>query len=327
MGRRRSALPGGMPEAFTIADARNRGIRPGRLDGDDLIRPHHGVRAIPCAPPVHEEVLTERERYWRDVRDRHLQRMRHYLPVLPAAGYFCGPTAAFIWGIPLPPREWSDLHIGVPRPQRSPRRPGVAGHQHSAGYVRTRLVEGVPVTDPASTWATLGGLLGVDDLVVAADHVLHIPRMPGRFRRLDETALATRPELELLADRKGRPGAPRLRQALELARTGSASPPETRVRLLMHDAGLPEPVLDHDVYDDRGRFLGCSELAYPELRVAIEYEGDGHLTPAQLRRDVDKYQSYAEAGWMTVRLTSEHVFRRPGEAIRRIRHALRTARS
>ena len=59
---------------------------------------------------------------------------------------------------------------------------------------------------------------------------------------------------------------------------------------------MPEPTLDWDVYDDLGRFLGCSELAYPESRLAIEYESDGHLTRAQLQRDIDKYQAYAEAG-------------------------------
>ncbi len=85
-------------------------------------------------------------------------------------------------------------------------------------------------------------------------------------------------------------------------------------------------MLDHDVYDEFGRFLGCSELAYPQLRIAIEYESDGHLSQQQLRRDIDKYQAYAEAGWTVVRLTSQHVNRFPEEGIRRIRHAYRAAR-
>ncbi|WP_193597283.1 hypothetical protein [Microbacterium sp. YJN-G] len=324
MGRRLARLPADTPAVFTVSDAVARGIPRGRLYRDDLASPHRGVRAL-GVPEATAEGLTERERHWNTVREWHLRGMREYLPVIPVDGYFCGPSAAFIWGIPLPPRDWSDLHVGVPRPSRAPRRPGVVGHQHSAGYVRVVEVDGMLVTDAASTWATLGGLLTEDDLIVAADRVIRIPRMPGGFRRLDERPLATREELSWFAERKGRPGAPRLRRALEQARTGAASPPETRIRLLIRDAGLPEPVLDHDVYDEYGRFLGCSELAYPELRVAFEYESDGHLSQEQLRRDIDKYQAYAEAGWNPVRLTSEHVFRNPGEAVRRIRQARRSA--
>jgi hypothetical protein len=218
------------------------------------------------------------------------------------------------------------VHVGVIRPGRTPRRPGVRGHQITAGFVRTvASAEGIPVTDAASTWASLGGLLTTDELTDAADFVLRIPRHPGGFKEVDETALAEKDELAALAERKGRPGAPRLRIALERARTGSSSPPETRIRLLLVRGGLPEPVLDHDVYDDVGRFLGCSELAYPALKVAVEYESDGHLTRKQLQRDVDKYQSYDEAGWQVVRLTSEHVYRAPSEALRRVRRAVREA--
>ncbi len=177
------------------------------------------------------------------------------------------------------------------------------------------------MTDAASTWASLGGALGLDDLVAAADRVLRVPRHPGGFAEVTEEALATRDELELLARRKGRPGAPRLRRALQLARTGASSPPETHVRLILCRAGLPEPVLDHDVYDDNGRFLGCSELAYPDLKVAMEYESDGHLSRHQLQRDIDKYQAYAEADWYPVRLTSDHVYRNPRETVRRVREA------
>lgn len=263
---------------------------------------------------------------WERQRARHLRLMRGFQPVMASEGYFCGVSAALLWRIPLPPYVSAELHVGVPRPRRAPRRAGVVGHQHSPGFVWVTTLDGLRVTDPASTWATLGGMLREDDLVVAADFLLRIPRMPGGFRPVAQRALATHGELATLAERKGRPGAPRLRGALELARTGSASPPETRIRLLIRDAGLPEPVLDHDVYDEFGRFLGCSELAYPELRIAIEYESDGHLSQQQLRRDIDKYQAYAEAGWTVVRLTSQHVHRFPAEGIRRIRHAYRAAR-
>ncbi|WP_159500327.1 hypothetical protein [Microbacterium sp. 18062] len=119
-----------------------------------------------------------------------------------------------------------------------------------------------------------------------------------------------------------RRGAAKLRPALENARDGASSRPESGARLILLDGGLPEPELDVDVFDDRGRFLGCSELAYPERRLAIEYESRGHLTPYQLRRDAEKCNDYQSAGWRIVRLTRSEVFGARREAVRRARAPL-----
>ncbi|MFC5432159.1 hypothetical protein ACFPJ2_00520 [Microbacterium suwonense] len=312
-------LPSELPDAFTFAEARALGVTRRRLDSEDLSRPFRGGRVMITSGDADQ---TEPD-IWDRMRREHVGRMRAYAPLLPPDGYFCGPSAAIAWRIPMPPWVWQKdaLHVGVHRPRRAPRRPGIIGHQHTRGFVKVGETDGLPVTDAASTWATLGGILGLDALVAAADHVLRVPRHPGGFAPVTETALATREELEILTRRRGRPGAPRLRQALELARTGAASAPETQIRLIIRGAGMPEPMLDYDVYDDHGRFLGCSELAYPELKLAIEYESDGHLTRKQLQRDIDKYQSYTEAGWYPVRLTSEHVYRHPSETVRRVRRA------
>lgn len=317
MPRDRARLPEGLPAAFSVGQARECGVGRSRLEGSDLERTFHGARMRVG------EVGAEAETLWKH-RDAAFQRLlTAYLPVMPGHAFLCGTAAARIWGIPLPPWTEIRLEVGVYRPRTAPRRPGVHGRQFTASFVHVVERDGIRMTDPASTWASLGGLLTEDELVVATDRVLRVPRHPGGFQPVTETALATRDQLGNFAERRGRPGAPALRRALDYARTGSASPPETQIRLIIRDAGLPEPVLDHDVYDDHGRFLGCSELAYPELRVAIEYESDGHLTRAQLERDIDKYQAYAEAGWRTVRLTSAHVYRMPREAIRRIRAARR----
>ncbi len=322
---RRSPLPDQLPPSFSIRQARELGVTARRLRDPHLQRPFHGGRAV---ADVTEDVLVDGDTEWWSVRARESDRgIRDYLPVMPAHAFLCGPTAAMWWGIPIPRRVDATLHVGVWRPGTAPVRQGVRGHQFSVGYVRTVVAEGIRLTDPASTWATLGGLLTEDELVAAADAVLHVPRHPGGFRPVVETALADRADLEHLVERKGRPGAPALRRALELARTGAASPPETQIRLILHRAGMPEPELDYDVYSPAGRFLGCSELAYPEWKVAMEYESDGHLTRAQLQRDIDKYQAYAEAGWVVVRLTSAHVYIAPNEALRRVRAALAGSRS
>ncbi|WP_295012396.1 hypothetical protein [uncultured Microbacterium sp.] len=311
-----------LPPSFTVREGRQRGLTEWRLRDPSLRRSFHGARSLGADGG---DAADDPEPWWQTRSREAEQALCDYLPVMPVHAFFCGPTAARHWGIPLPRRLDATLHVGVWRPRSAPVRPGIRGHQFSGGFVRTVVSEGIRVTDPASTWASMGALLTDDELVAAADAVLHIPRHPGRFAPVRETALATRAELAGFAERKGRPGAPALRRALVLARTGAASPPETQIRLILHDVRMPEPVLDYDVYDARGLFLGCSELAYPESKLAIEYESDGHLTRAQLQRDIDKYQAYAEAGWAVVRLTSAHVYRAPREAVRRVRAGLAAA--
>lgn len=320
-------LPPELPEAFSVAAARASGVDRWRLDRSDLERVFHGARmrvAQGTADAASDEETTAADATWSVTLRDSRRLLRSYRPVMPPHAFICGPTAAREWDIPLPSRVGAALHIGVFRPKTAPVRDGVRGHQFTRGFIRVVERDGIRITDPASTWATLGAMLLDDELVQAADRILRVPRHPGGFRPVQDEALATREQLEELCRRRGRPGAPALRRALELARTGASSPPETQIRLILRAAGLPEPELDVDIHDAFGRFLGCSELAYPDLRIAIEYESDGHLARRQLERDIDKYQAYAEAGWYVVRVTSQHVFRDPWETVRRVRQA-RTA--
>lgn len=101
-----------------------------------------------------------------------------------------------------------------------------------------------------------------------------------------------------------------------------ASRPETWTRLTLVDAGLPEPVLDHDVFDDVGRFLGRVDLAYPGLRVAIEYEGSHHRLGNQWEGDVDRYAGLKAAGWRVIRVTRTMLFRHPELLVQRVRSAV-----
>ena len=57
---------------------------------------------------------------------------------------------------------------------------------------------------------------------------------------------------------------------------GSASPGETRLRLALVRAGLPEPELNVRLYGVDGRYLGKPDIVYRRQRVVFEYEGDGH---------------------------------------------------
>ena len=84
-------------------------------------------------------------------------------------------------------------------------------------------------------------------------------------------------------------------------------------------AGLPEPALNHDIYDEHGRFLGCVDLAYPELRVAIEYHGLIHA--GNYAEDVERIAALRAAGWTVIEVTHA-LYSQPEELLRRIRRAL-----
>lgn len=311
----RLELPDDLGRSFAVGQARSAGIGEGRLRGPDLERLTYGTRVFAEAEPVLAG--------YGDLRAYRLRRrIDAYLPAMPADAFFVGPTAAALHGLPLPPGPEQPLHVGVPFPRSAPRRRGVVGVQVLPRMVRTVSVRGIRFTDVATTWAMLGGHLGMNDLVAVADAIIRVPRHPGGFRPPSAGALGTREELGEALDAGRRRGAGKLRRALERSRDGVSSRPESWLRLVLVDGGLPEPALDHDVRGSFGEFIGCSELAYPEHRVAVEYESDGHLTRAQLERDIDKYTAYAAAGWHPVRLTSRHVFSAPREAVRRVRSAL-----
>ena len=77
------------------------------------------------------------------------------------------------------------------------------------------------------------------------------------------------------------------REAADLVRRGVDSPMESRLRLLLVLAGLPEPEVGRPVYSADGGWLAQPDLSYPALKIAIEYDGGHHLQDArQWQRDI-----------------------------------------
>ena len=282
--------------------------------------PFHGVRARRLdATSQDAEESDEPLALDRAVQRRVLRDARAYAAVMPPGAMFVGRTAAVLFGLPVAHRDVLD--VGAVAPVRAPRARGVRGVKVEQHLVSMRLLDGLPVSCPASTWAMLGRELSVRDLIIAGDAVVCIPR--GRHGvPLPGARLATIEQLEDAASAGPRRGAPRLRAALADIRAGSMSPPETAYRLDAAAAGLPTPDLDVEVRDANGRLLGISEVVYSRWRVIVELEGDHHRTSRQQwLRDLDKYAAYSSHGWETVRLTSSHL--RSGRAIPRVRDALR----
>lgn len=182
--------------------------------------------------------------------------------------------------------------------------------------------EGIRLAHPATAWAQLGhwSLL---DLVALGDYFCREWRTgPGRPTP-GLTPLATRDELRAELASARRHGAARLRQALALVREDAWSPRESMLRCQIVLAGLPEPALNHDVWDRHGRHLACVDLAYPELRIAIEYHG--RLHHARYAEDVERVAALRANGWIVLEVTST-LYAHPDELLSRIRAAIASRR-
>ncbi|WP_309980060.1 DUF559 domain-containing protein [Agromyces sp. 3263] len=244
---------------------------------------------------------------------------------MPPTQFFSHSTAAAILGVPLPATVAGSrrIHVSVRLGAQPPRARGVVGHTLAPDRIDVTNLGGLALTSPATTFALLGGMLELDDLIVAGDNLV-----TGEAPRGGTPALATVQALRDSVARHGRGrGARSLRAALEEIRVGSLSPRETLTRLLIVRSGLPEPELNHAVFDDRGTLLALVDLAYPKHRVGIEYEGDGHREKERFRADILRRERLEDLGWTIVRLTSDDISpgrpHRTAETLTRIESRLR----
>lgn len=330
-------LPPSLGTAFTRGQGRIAGMSDKQLRRADLLIPFRGIRMLPARDGREED--EDPDAFADPVADALRTLSAAYALALPAGVHFSHSTAAVHHGIPLPTRAFAQLmdpriplaervlvEASTRRPGRAPRGHRVRGHQSLPALEPIMILRGMPVTTPTATWASLASRLSIEELVGIGDAIVRIPRIPGPFGRVTGAPMATLRDLDAIIAAGRRPGIRKLREARALIRIGSSSPKESELRLVLATGGrLPTPELDYDVYDSDGRFLGCSELAYPRFRVAVEYEGDYHRTERKRwLRDIDKYQAYAAAGWRVAQVTAAHL-RTPHETIGRVRDVLRQA--
>jgi very-short-patch-repair endonuclease len=120
-------------------------------------------------------------------------------------------------------------------------------------------------------------------------------------------------------------GVQRARRVALMVRSGSASPRETDVRWEILRAGLPEPELNVDIYDEQGEFIARGDLVYREWKVIVEYDGWQHERDAWQRQyDHLRRERLEGEGWRVIVVTAAD-FRHPAVITQRIARALRRA--
>lgn len=278
------------PRVLTTSEARARGLDPSRLRGAEWERPFHGIRARKDATWI--ELAAARVR---------------------AAGrnaMLCGPSAAAMWGVPVPgsASAASVLHVAVPRPHRAPRGPGIIGYSLGLDPIHITVRRGVPVTSPARTWIDSARTLDVPDLVAFGDRLC-----------LPVDDLCSVPELAAaLTAAPSVRGVAKLRKALPLVRPGAESFPESVIRVALITAGLPEPRVNADVYDGR-RFVARVDLLFAAFGVVVEYEGRHHAEDArQWRRDLTRIGELQRLGYIVERAHADDL-RDPAALVARVR--------
>ena len=288
----------------------------------DLDRPFHGARRTVADISSEQEAIagdTAPLAITRSDMRRVRAKALSFLQVAAPGSFVCGASAAMLRGYPV--ATSSELDVAVVAPRRAPKGRGVKGHRLEPHLVDVEVVDGIPASTPASTWAMLGRDLSLRKLIILGDAIVRIPRDERGIPHPDRAG-ATIDQLQAAIDAGSRAGVKKLRAAIDRIRVGCSSPLETEYRLDSEDAGLPEPEVDVDIRDARGRRLGISEFAYPRYGVVVEIEGDHHRSSKQQwNRDLQKYRDYANAGWEVVRLTA-HDVRTQRTAVRIVREVL-----
>lgn len=217
-------------------------------------------------------------------------------------------SAARVHRLPVPRGcEHEGLHVMTAGDRI--RRRGIVAHR---GLDDRRLTtrHGVPVTDLADTWLDLAPFVGLEDLIILGDAVAQ--RIGGTdplHARLSRHVKGVR----------------RARAALTWIRLGSASPMETRSRVLFTRVGLPEPELNVEIHDPDGGWLATGDLVWREAKVVGEYQGKDHFADyARGDQDIVRRRVVEAIGWTYVDFTKDDYFRRPRRLalVRRMADAL-----
>jgi hypothetical protein len=118
-----------------------------------------------------------------------------------------------------------------------------------------------------------------------------------------ERAMLRQRIADRLATRADRRGTARAGTLLPLVTGRPESPPESWLKLLVVDAGFPTPTEQFHIVDALGCVRYVLDLCWPELRIALEYDGyESH--EYRLDRDGRRDHDLERRGWITVRATA-----------------------
>jgi very-short-patch-repair endonuclease len=228
--------------------------------------------------------------------------------LIPASAVFSGRTAAYLHGATELAEIGDPVEVSVPSGVRFGPLVGLTVRQVGLAVDDVDLIGRLRCTSARRTALDIARTEPLLEAVVALDVML-------------ARAIVGRSELtEAGAQLVGR-GARRAQQAVSLADPRAESPPESRLRVLLALAGL-DAVPQYRVRDEAGNVLARVDLAFPEHRIAIEYDGAWHAEDQQFASDRRRLNRLVAAGWLVLHVTAAHM-RDPAGLVARVRALLR----
>lgn len=243
-----------------------------------------------------------------DVPDSALLRVKAALACYFDDAFASHASAARVWRVPVQTRPGE--HVTVSDDTHRLRRLGVTSHHRVDAAVAVR--HGVRVSILTDLFVELAEELSLVELVVAGDWMVR--RHGVRIKDLRRAAAAAPP---------GHAG--RLaRQAARFVRRRVDSPMESRLRMLIVLAGLPEPVVNMSVHDVDGEPVRRFDLSWPDVRVVVEYDGRHHVERVeQWEADLDRREEIDDEGWRILVVVAAGIYTDPGRTVDRIFRLLR----
>ncbi|KAA9150095.1 DUF559 domain-containing protein [Amycolatopsis acidicola] len=204
-------------------------------------------------------------------------------------------TAAFLHGCTA--ADSVDVHVTVPYDNWVRSRPGLVIHHDRFDPADTVSRNGLPMCPLDETIAEL---LCTDirwKALACLDQALAGLTKPEIGAFLANTA-------DCISRRDDRRGTRRGESLLALAASDVESPQESRLRLVVIDAGFPVPVTQHPILTLAGELLYRLDLAWPELRIAVEYDGfEAH--EGREENDLERDERLSARGWRVIRVRKE----------------------
>lgn len=226
----------------------------------------------------------------------------------PGQGVLSGYSAAELLGARCAPAE-ANAELTVPgRDLRE--QPGLTVHRDRLADDEITDVGGLPITTALRTAWDLARWLPTVEAVVAMDALARAARFaPGAVFQIHHRYPRAR-------WRRRVPG------VIDLSDPRAESPMESRSRLVLVLRRLPRPELQYRVFDEFGAFIARLDMVYPRLKLAMEYDGRGHLEVWQHASDARRLNALEAAGWSVLRFTASDVLRNPDEMAAQVRDAI-----
>lgn len=283
------------PRVYRTSELRDHGVSAQRLRAPDIRRI---ARGYVIHPALQFDPFDYRQRciaVAETLRDGHFISHR---------------SAATLWGMPAPVTPGGRVDVSSFSPLKAPQTRIVSGHRIRTGSVEWAEIDGIVTPTPADIWCQLAAAVTFEQLVAAGDFlisgtpIVDVSARPHAAQRRTPP-LCTLDDIERARRRhQGTTGSPLRRRAVAMLRAPVDSPPESYLRLAILRAPLPEPIVNCPVAT-RDRVL-FADLGYPELRIAIEYEGKYHFANAtQVKFDLRRRRAMIDAGWTVLQATDE----------------------